>query len=58
MITIKEISEKANVSTTTVSNVINGKTSHVSKSVIEKIESEEMGAEACQFKHGRSLKAE
>lgn len=38
MITIKEISEKANVSTTTVSNVINGKTGHVSKAVIEKIE--------------------
>lgn len=39
MVTIKEIAAMANVSTTTVSNVINGKTSRVSKPVIERIES-------------------
>lgn len=38
LVTIKEIAAMADVSTTTVSNVINGKTSRVSKAVIEKIE--------------------
>lgn len=38
MATIKEIAEKAGVSTTTVSNVIHGKTRRVSPATIEKIE--------------------
>lgn len=38
MATIKEIAERAGVSTTTVSNVIHGKTKRVSPSTIEKIE--------------------
>lgn len=38
MVTIREIAELADVSTTTVSNVINGKTGHVSQSVIERVE--------------------
>ena len=36
--TIKEIAEKAGVSTTTVSNVIHGKTKKVSPATIQKIE--------------------
>ena len=45
MATIKEIAEQAGVSTTTVSNVIHGKTKKVSPATIEKIESliREMG---------------
>lgn len=45
MTTIKEIAERAGVSTTTVSNVIHGKTKKVSPSTIHKIESmiKEMG---------------
>ena len=39
MATIKEIAEQAGVSTTTVSNVIHGKTKKVSPATIEKIES-------------------
>ena len=38
MATIKEIAEKAGVSTTTVSNVIHGKTKKVSPATIQKIE--------------------
>ena len=38
MATIKEIAERAGVSTTTVSNVIHGKTKRVSPSTIQKIE--------------------
>lgn len=38
MATIKEIAERAGVSTTTVSNVIHGKTRKVSPSTIQKIE--------------------
>ena len=38
MATIKEIAEKAGVSTTTVSNVIPGKTKKVSPATIQKIE--------------------
>ena len=37
MATIKEIAEMAGVSTTTVSNVIHGKTKRVSPSTIEKV---------------------
>ena len=37
MATIKEIAELAGVSTTTVSNVIHGKTNKVSPAMIEKI---------------------
>lgn len=36
--TIKEIAERAGVSTTTVSNVIHGKTKKVSPATIQKIE--------------------
>lgn len=45
MATIKEIAERAGVSTTTVSNVIHGKTKRVSPSTIQKIEQliKEMG---------------
>ncbi len=45
MATIKEIAERAGVSTTTVSNVIHGKTKKVSPATIDKIESliSEMG---------------
>ena len=38
MVTIKEIADRAGVSTTTVSNVIHGKTKRVSPSTIQKIE--------------------
>ena len=38
MITIKEIAQNLNMSTTTVSNVIHGKTKEVSKETIEKVQ--------------------
>ena len=38
MITIKELARKLNLSTTTVSNVIHGKTHEVSVSTIERVE--------------------
>ena len=37
MITIKEMAEMLGISTTTVSNVINGKTSEVSQKTAEKV---------------------
>ena len=38
MITIKEMAEMLGISTTTVSNVINGKTSEVSQKTAEKVQ--------------------
>ncbi len=38
MITIKELARELNLSTTTVSNVIHGKTHEVSASTIERVE--------------------
>ena len=38
MITIKDMADMLGISTTTVSNVIHGKTSEVSKKTVEKVE--------------------
>ena len=65
MITIKEIAELTGVSTTTVSNVIHGKTHKVSKNTIDKVQQalkaggyvQRQGLEALTSRHARLVMA-